>query len=70
MLAKLVLIISLAYGPSGSAIRVDWSTSTSTITRSTSPSVLVAADPEWLPGAKMHDAAVEGVRKLADAGAD
>ena len=32
--------------------------------------LLVAADLEWLPGAKIHDAAVEGVCKLADAGAD
>ena len=50
-----------------SVVVVNWSKST--VTRSTGSSVLVAADPEWLPGSKMHNTAVAGVRRLAEAGA-
>lgn len=43
-------------------ISVQWSEIESTA--DTAASVLVAADPEWLQGAKMYAAAVEGVTSL------
>eukprot|EP00039_Didymoeca_costata_P032444 m.37850 g.37850 ORF g.37850 m.37850 type:complete len:530 (-) comp9361_c0_seq1:3-1592(-) len=49
-------------------IQVNWGSTLKVA--STAPSILVAADPEWLPGAKMYDAAIEGVTKLAELGAD
>lgn len=38
------------------------------LTRETEKSVLLAADPEWLPGAKMHDIAYYGLKRLAENG--
>merc|ERR1712232_1459474 len=46
---------------------VDWTTVEAV--RHTAPSVLVAADPEWLKGAALFETAVSGVRSLANAGA-
>lgn len=51
-----------------SSITIDWDACS--VTRSTIPSVLVAADPEWLKGAKMHDTAIAGIKGLVKAGAD
>lgn len=51
-----------------SRVTVDWETVR--VSRSAAPSVLVAADPEWTPEGKLSKVAVEGVRSLANAGAD
>lgn len=40
------------------------------MTRHAAPSVLVAADPEWTPEGKLSRVAIQGVRSLAQAGAD
>jgi hypothetical protein len=51
-----------------SPVTVDWTRAT--VTRTTAPSVLVAADPEWTAEGKLSAVAIDGVRKLAAAGAD
>jgi hypothetical protein len=49
-------------------VKVDWDACP--VQRSASPSLLVAADPEFLKGAKMYDAAVAGIKGLVHEGAD
>lgn len=72
MLSIALIFASTVHGyGSGSIahISVDWSDHGVVSTSSAAVSVLVAADPEWLPGAKMHDAAIAGIKSLATAGA-
>eukprot|EP00051_Salpingoeca_urceolata_P000384 m.33874 g.33874 ORF g.33874 m.33874 type:complete len:555 (+) comp10536_c0_seq1:149-1813(+) len=47
-------------------VKVEWTQCD--VTRTTVPGVLVAADPEWLPDAKLYAAATAGTRALARAG--
>ena len=54
--------------PPSVTVTAGWSSCPTT--RSTAASVLVAADPEWARTGRMHPKAVEGVRRLSEAGAD
>ena len=49
-------------------VEVDWSACS--LTRETAVSMLVAADPEWIPSGILSHTAVEGVKSLSEAGGD
>lgn len=51
-----------------SVVEVDWSACS--VTRNTAVSMLVAADPEWIPSGILSRTAVDGVKSLSQAGGD
>ena len=60
-----VLVSSAA--TAASTVAVDWGSCP--LTRSSAVSVLVAADPEWVPSGLLSRTSVGGVRTLAEEGA-
>ena len=69
----IALVISILPGrvrtvTHASSVKVDWSACS--LTRKTAVSMLVAADPEWIPSGILSRTAVDGVKSLSEAGGD
>ena len=68
MFAVIALAVSLVHTTTRTIVEVDWSACS--LTRNTAVSILVAADPEWIPSGSLSHTAVEGVKSLSEAGGD